>query len=79
MKDTSSELDSRQIHELLVFLLEEREKVEQISHRLDHDQKLTWKYINKKIQKLNLLMFRHEFGEHLKQVKNALNHTTSME
>ena len=79
MTNIPKELDSRQIHELLIFLLEEREKVEQVSHRLDHDQKLTWKYINKKIQKLNLLLFRHEFEEHLKQLQSALTKTKGVE
>jgi len=67
------EIDYRHISELLFFLLEEREKIEQTGYRLDHDHMMTWKYINKKIQKLNLLSFQHEYNEYRQRIQNALD------
>jgi hypothetical protein len=75
MKKISKEIDPRYISEILCFLIEEREKIEETGYRLEHDHLLTWKYINKRIQKLNLLRFQYEFDEYLHQLDSALDTT----
>ena len=70
----------KQIQEKLNYLYPERAKVELTGFRVDPDFKNVYRFINKEIQNLQLMLFRNEYKQfcdhHHESIDDSIKATT---